>query len=161
MNKGSKYIAEFLGTFILVFAGCGAIIVNDIAGGVITHVGIALTFGLVVTAMIYSFGDISGAHINPAVTIGFCLAQKFSKKCGLKYILFQVSGALSASLLLCLLFPEHKTLGTTIPSGMMWQSFVLEVILTFILMSVILNVSRGSKEKGMMAGVAIGGSDHL
>lgn len=148
--------AEALGTFALVFAGTGAIVINDVSGGGVTHVGIALTFGLIVTAMIYSLGDISGAHINPAVTLGFWLARRFPGRSVAPYIASQLVGALFASGLLWLLF-EHPTLGATIPRESDLQSFVLEVVLTGLLMFVVLNVSSGAKEKGVLAGVAIGG----
>jgi len=154
----NKLIAELIGTFALVFAGTGAIIINDLYGGVITHVGIALTFGLIVIAMIYSIGNISGAHINPAVTIGFAIARKFPISDTLRYILVQIIGACSASIVLRILFPSHSSLGATIPSGSLMQSFIMEILLSFILMFVILNVSTGAKEKGIMAGVAIGGT---
>ncbi len=153
-----KCIAETVSTFALVFAGTGAIVVNDISGGSITHVGISLTFGLIVMVMIYSVGDISGAHMNPAVTVGFLFAGRIDKKEAPPLIVSQCAGAILASGLLKLLFPSHQTLGATIPSGPVWQSFTLELILTFILMFVILNVSTGAKEKGIMAGVAVGGT---
>lgn len=149
-------LAEFLGTFILVFAGTGAIVINQVAGGVIGHPGIALTFGLVVLAMIYTFGDISGAHLNPAVTIAFAAARRFPWKDVPPYLAAQLAGAFAASGLLKLLFPGPGTLGATLPAGSASQSFVLEVVLTAILMLVILGVSTGSKEKGITAGIAIG-----
>jgi aquaporin Z len=152
-----KLTAEFLGTFALVFAGTGAIVVNDASGGTVSHVGVALTFGLIVLAMIYALGDVSGCHLNPAVTLGFLLARRFGGVWVLPYILSQCLGALLASFLLRFLFPAHATLGATLPhDGNAWQSFVFEVILTFILMFVILSVSTGAKEKGVMAGVAVG-----
>ena len=151
-----KYIAEFFGTFALVFAGTGAIIINDVSGGVITHVGIALTFGLVVMAVIYAVGDISGAHLNPAVSLGFWASRRFPGRSVLPYIISQCSGALLASLTLRLLFMEHPTLGSTLPAGPVVQSFVMEIILTGFLIFVILNVSSGAKEKGLMAGIAVG-----
>ena len=151
-----KSIAEFLGTFALVFAGTGAIIINKESGGVITHVGIAITFGLIVMAMIYALGDISGAHLNPAVTIAFTVAKKFQIKQVLPYIASQVAGAFLASAILTYLFPTSETLGTTLPAGSEMQSFILEFILTFFLMFVIINVAQGSKEQGMFAGLAIG-----
>ena len=151
-----KIAAEFLGTFALVFAGTGAIIINDVSGGTITHVGVALTFGLVVLAMIYTLGDISGAHLNPAVTLGFCSARRFPARDVLPYILAQCAGALLASGILKLLFPAHQNLGATHPAGSAMQTFVLETVLTFLLMFVVLNVSTGAKEKGVTAGIAIG-----
>lgn len=155
---GNKYMAEGFGTFALVFAGCGAIIVNDLYGGVLGHVGICMVFGLIVMAMIYSVGNISGAHINPAVTIGFMLAGRFPKKAVLPYISCQLLGAIVAAFILRLLYPAHEMLGTTIPSGAITQSFIIEVVLSFLLMFIILNVSTGHMEKGIMAGVAIGGA---
>lgn len=112
-----KYLAESIGTFALVFCGTGSMIVNDLTNGTITHVGIAITFGAIVAAMIYAFGNISGAHINPAVSIAFSITDRFDKKYLLGYIAFQLLGALSASGLLKLLFLEHDTLGSTIPIG--------------------------------------------
>lgn len=151
-----KYIAEALGTFAIVFFGTGAIIVNQETGGVITHVGIAFTFGLIVMAMIYALGQISGAHFNPAVTIAFTVSKTFPAKQLLPYILSQLTGAILASLVLHFLFPSNKLLGATIPAGNPIQSLVLEFLLTFFLMFVILAVSSGSKEQGMFAGLAIG-----
>src|SRR5947208_4888418 len=151
-----KCVAEALGTFALVFAGTGAIVINDTSSGAITHVGIALTFGLVVLAMIYTVGDISGAHLNPAVTLGFWSAQRLSGRDVGPFILSQVTGALIASGLLRLLFPQSKLLGATLPAGSELQSFTLEFVLTFILMLTILNVSTGAKEKGITAGIAVG-----
>ncbi len=153
-----RYLSEAIGTFALVFAGAGAIIVNDISNGSITHVGIALTFGLIIMTMIYTFGEISGAHFNPAVTIGFSLARKFPISEAVIYIISQTIGALIASALLFVLFPHHATFGATLPSGSVWQSLVLEIVMTFFLMLVILGVTSGSKEKGLMAGIAIGGT---
>jgi aquaporin NIP len=151
-----RVIAELIGTFALVFCGTGAIIINDISGGVITHSGIALSFGLVVLAMIYAIGDISGAHLNPAVTLAFLSSGRMPVTEVLPYMTAQCGGAIAASLALHLLFPFHPTLGTTLPKGSDIQSFVLELILSFLLMFVIFNVATGSKEKGAMAGIAIG-----
>jgi MIP family channel proteins len=156
MNQGKKYAAEFIGTFGLVFAGTGAIIINDLSGGAVTNVGIGLTFGLIVLAMIYAIGDVSGAHLNPAVTLGFFAARRLEGKMILPYVLSQVSGALAASLLLRGLFPQHQTLGSTAPAGPALQSLILEIVLTAFLMFVILNVSVGAKERGTTAGIAIG-----
>lgn len=151
-----KLFAEFLGTFALVFAGTGAIVIND-ATGAITHPGIALTFGLIVMAMIYCFGDVSGAHFNPAVTTAFAAARRMPWSEVPGYIGAQVLGAFSASGLMSFLFPTNAKLGATLPSGLPMQSFILEVVLTFLLMLVILSVSTGAKEKGITAGIAIGG----
>ena len=151
-----RLAAEVFGTFALVFAGTGAIVINDISDHAITHVGIALTFGWIVLAMIYAIGDISGCHLNPAVTLGFVAAGRMEKRLVIPYIVSQSAGAILASTVLKMLFPEHSTLGATLPRGSDWQSFILEILLTMILMVVILCVSSGSKEKGVLAGVAVG-----
>jgi MIP family channel proteins len=151
-----RLAAEALGTFALVFSGTGAIVINDVSGGTVSHVGIALTFGLIVLAMIYAVGDVSGAHLNPAVTLGFFTARRFEGRWVAPYIASQCVGAVLASLALRLIFPTNATLGATLPAGGSLQSFVLEFILTFLLMFVILSVSTGSKEKGVLAGVAVG-----
>lgn len=152
-----KCASEFLGTFCLVFAGTGAIVINETTGGVITHPGIALTFGLVVMAMIYTFGDISGAHLNPAVTCAFVAARRMRLTEAIGYVVSQMAGAIAASGLLRILFSQNANLGMTRPAGSPMQSFILEIVLTAILMLVILNVSTGAKEKGITAGIAIGG----
>ena len=153
----NKYIAEALGTYGMIFAGTGAIVIDVITAGRVTHVGISLTFGLIVMAMIYALGDVSGAHFNPAVTLGFFFARRFPGRDVLPYIASQLAGAFLASLTLLLLFGNHASLGATLPAGSAWQSFGLETILTAILMFVILCVSTGPREVGTMAGIAIGG----
>lgn len=152
----NKYLSELLGTFALVFCGTGAIVIDQQSDGAVTHVGIAITFGLIVMAMIYSLGDISGAHMNPAVTVAFTIAKRFPVKQVLPYVISQLLGALLASAALKYLFPSNETLGATLPAGTEMQSFILEFILTFFLMLVIINVAPGSKEQGMFAGLAIG-----
>lgn len=142
---------------MLVFAGTGAIIVNDIYDGVITHIGIAASFGLIVLAVIYTYGDISGAHINPAVTLAFWIAKRFPGKWVAPYVVSQCAGALLASSLWLLFFPQHPSLGATIPNAGVIQTFALEFLLTWWLMTVILGVSEGAKEKGLVAGIVIGG----
>jgi len=149
-------LAEFLGTFVLVFAGTGAIVVDQTQSGVVTHPGIAAVFGLVVAAMIYTFGDVSGAHLNPAVTLAFTAAGRFPAREVPLYLAAQILGATTASALLSHLFPGSKTLGATLPAGSAGQSFILEVVLTLVLMLVILQVSTGAREKGITAGIAIG-----
>ena len=151
-----KYIAEFLGTFALVFCGTGAIIINQEIGGSITQVGIAITFGLIVMSMIYAMGDISGAHFNPAVSIAFTLSGRLPFKNLMPFIVSQVTGAIAASAVLRFLFPQNQLLGATIPRGSQSQSFVLEFILTFFLMLTIIHVATGSKERGVTAALAIG-----
>jgi MIP family channel proteins len=150
------YAAEAIGTFAMVFAGTGAIIIDDITHQV-THVGVAITFGLVVMSMIAAFGDVSGAHFNPAVTIGFWLARRLPGARVGPYIVAQVGGAFAASVALLMMFGNRASLGATCPAGPAWQSFALEGVLSGILMMVILTVSSGSKEKGIIAGIAIGG----
>jgi aquaporin NIP len=153
----SKYLAEIIGTFVLVFCGTGAIIFNQLSGGeAIGHLGISIVTGLTVAAMIYTVGDISGAHLNPMVTLAFYLAKDFPAKQILPFVIAQALGAGLASLSLKIMFPTAGTLGETMPSVSDSSAFVLEVILAFILVFVILHVAKGSKEQGMFAGIAIG-----
>lgn len=151
-----QWMAEALGTFFLVFVGCGAIAVNEVRSGAVTHVGISLVFGLIVLAMVYTFGEVSGAHLNPAVTLGFWSVGRFPGRSVAGYLGAQCAGAFLAAALLKLLFPESRTLGATHPSGSEWQSCLLEGVLTFLLMYVVLSVSRGAKEKGITAGIVVG-----
>ncbi|WBO86431.1 aquaporin [Hymenobacter yonginensis] len=151
-----RYVSEVLGTFAIVFCGTGAIIINQETHGAITHVGVAMTFGLIVSAMIYALGNVSGAHFNPAVTVAFTIAGRFAGRQVLPYIVSQLTGAVLASAVLRYLFPANALLGATLPTGAEGQSFVLEFILTYFLMLVILNVACGSKEQGLFAGLAIG-----
>ena len=154
-----QVLAECLGTFCLVFAGTGAVVVNQWhPDHPIGHVGIALTFGLVVMAVIYAIGEKSGAHINPAVTLGFWVAGQFEGRKVGPYLLAQFVGAIGASFLLKILFPTIEDLGCTLPAGSWSQSFVFEFVLTAILMFVILLVANGSAVAQAMAGVAIGGT---
>lgn len=156
LNDSYKnYLIEAIGTFFLVFAGTGAIIVND-ATGALGHVGVAITWGLIVMVLIYAIGDTSGAHMNPAVTIAFWIAKRFEGKKVTPYIIAQFVGAFLASMLLKYLFSQNETLGASLPSSTWQQSFIFELILTFLLMYIILNVSTGAKEKGITAGIAIG-----
>jgi len=156
--------AEFIGTFALVFCGVAAIAVDQIFGG-LGNVGIALVFGMIVMVMIYAVGDISGAHFNPAVTFGFYLAKRFPANWVLPYALSQIVAAIVAVLLVKFLLANPATsltqadainFGVTSSKIGLIQGFVTEVIITFFLMFVILRVATGAKEKGLMAGVAIG-----
>lgn len=154
-----KYYAEAIGTFAMIFCGTGAMTINEITNGSISHVGVAMTWGLIVMAMIYAFGDISGAHFNPAVSIGFAFAKRFAWKEVPKYIIAQAIGAIVASALLWFLFPDSQFLGETTPAQGFppYKAAILEFLLTFFLMLVIINVSTGSKEIGTMAAIAVGG----
>ena len=151
-----RYMAEFMATFVLIFCGTGAAIVNEVKDGVITHVGIAIVFGSVVMAMIYTFGERSGSHMNPAVTIAFAVQKVFPGTEVIPYIISQLAGAVAASYSLKFLFPSSVFLGATIPSGAIAQSWILEFFLTFILMLTVFNVAEKGKEKGLLAGLAIG-----
>jgi aquaporin NIP len=151
-----RALAELVGTFGLVFAGTGAVVIDGVSGGQVTHVGVALTFGLIVMVMIHALGDVSGAHMNPAVTLAFSVARRFPLRAVPSYILAQCMGAVLASVTLRILFPTHLTLGATLPAGSAAQSFVLELLMTWLLMLVILCVSDGARERGLMAGIAVG-----
>nr|WP_255563721.1 aquaporin [Mucilaginibacter rivuli] len=145
-----------LGTFILVFCGTGAMVIDQQTGGAVSHAGVAITWGLIVMSLISALGNVSGCHINPAVSIAFTLAGRFKARLLPGYIVSQLAGALLASITLKLLFPSSPLLGATMPAGTELQSFVMELILTFILMLVIMHVAHGNKEQGMFAAIAIG-----
>src|SRR4029078_4552579 len=134
-DRMRRYVAEAIGTFALVFAGTGAIVIDNVTHAV-THVGVALTFGLIVMAMIYTFGDVSGAHLNPAVTLGFFVARRLPGRCVGPYILAHSIVPLAASTALLGMFGNRAALGATIPIGSQWQSFALEAVLTGLLMLV-------------------------
>lgn len=152
------YMAEGLGTFGLVFAGCGAIMIDTLSGGQITHVGVGLVFGLIITVMIYAFGHISGAHFNPAVTLAFVLARHFPVRQLIGYWLAQLLGAILAAGCLRFLLGNVAHLGATLPagSGGVWQSFALEALLTFFLMIVIMAMATDTRAVGQAAALAIG-----
>ncbi|MBE9215446.1 aquaporin [Plectonema cf. radiosum LEGE 06105] len=149
--------AEAVGTFILVFAGTGAVMVNSVSGGAVSHIGISFVFGSVVAAMIYCLGHISGAHFNPAVTLAFWTSGFFPGYRVIPYILAQSIGAITASALLLISLGRVANLGATIPLNNNWlQSFVLEIILTFILMIVIFGSGLDRRAHVGFAGLAIG-----
>lgn len=149
-------LAEFIGTFLLVFFGTGAIIVDIVSGGAITHLGISVAFGLVVLAVIYALGELSGAHLNPAVSWSFFLAGRLPWRTAAFFTFAQLAGGCLASYCLVFLFPEAGSTGMTMPVGGTAESFVMELLLSFTLMFVIIHVATGSKEQGLMAGLAIG-----
>lgn len=151
-------LAEGIGTFGLVFAGCGAIMIDTLSHGQVTHVGVGLVFGLIITVMIYAFGHISGAHFNPAVTLGFVLARHFPLRRLWVYWGTQFAGAVMAALCLRWLLGDVAHLGTTLPTGNggAWQSFALEALLTFFLMVVIMAMATDTRAVGQAAALAIG-----
>ncbi|MBX3740115.1 MAG: aquaporin [Akkermansiaceae bacterium] len=149
-------IPEFLGTFFLVFAGTGAIIVDHTSGGRMGHVGVSLVFGLVVFAMIRTFRDTGGTHFNPAVTIGLAVAGRFRWSLVAPCIAVQLAGAFAASGMLRVLFPDSPTLGETVPASGIGQAFVLEAMITAALVFVILSVPTDEKENGITSDLAIG-----
>lgn len=153
-----RFLGELIGTFAMVFCGTGAMVIDEVTVGAVSHVGVAISFGLIVTIMIYTFGSISGSHINPAVSIAFSLTDRFNKKHLLTYILAQLIGAFIASGLLKVLFIDSIKLGGTYPYGDWQQSFILEVILTYLLMLVILFVSQNKSTRdytGMVVGATV------
>ncbi len=149
--------AELVGTYALVTAGCGAIVVNS-SGGVLTHIGIAFTFGLIIMVMIAATGHLSGAHFNPAVTVAFALTRHFSWRDVPLYIGGQLLGAIAGALTLLALFGDVANLGATVPSGSAVQSFGLEMLLTAVLMFVIMAVATDTRAVGQLAALAIGGT---
>jgi MIP family channel proteins len=153
-----RLAAEFVGTFGLVFAGTGAVIINTVTDGGVSHVGIGLTFGLIVMVMIYAFGHVSGAHLNPAVTLAFAAGRHFPWLLVPRYWIAQLAGGVAASLSLRALFGDVAQLGATLPLGSARQSFGLEIMLTLILMVVITSVATDTRAVGQAAAIAIGGT---
>lgn len=155
-NLCRKAIAEFIGTFAMVFAGCGAIMVHSLYPDALPAVAIAPVFGLAVAAMIYATGHISGAHFNPAVTLAFAIVKRFSWKEIPAYWAAQCLASLAAVSLLAAILPDAGTYGATLPSLPLLQSFIWEAVLTFFLMFVIIAVATDGRAVGIMAGAAIG-----
>jgi aquaporin NIP len=151
-------LAEFIAAFVLVFAGCGAIVIDTTSHGQITHVGVAICFGLVIAVMVYATGHISGAHINPAVTLAFALTRHFPLPQVPVYWLAQCLGAAAGAGVLRALFGNVAHLGATLPRGSEGQSFVMEIVLTAILMFVIMAVATDDRAEGQAAAIAIGGA---
>ena len=149
--------AELIGTFALVFAGAGAIMVNAKTGA-LGHIGIAITFGLVIMVMIYAVGHISGAHFNPAVSLAFALTRHFPAERVFAYWAAQLIGATTAALILRASLGDIANVGATLPSGSDAQSFLWETILTFFLMFVIMAVATDTRAVGEAAAIAVGGT---
>jgi MIP family channel proteins len=150
-------VAEAIGTFALVFAGCGAIVV-DTKTHALGHVGVAFTFGLVIMVMIYAVGHVSGAHFNPAVTFAFALTRHFPWTRALGYWAAQLAGAFAAAALVRGSLGSHAHDGATLPSGSQGQAFLWELVLTFFLMFVIMAVATDSRAVGEAAAIAVGGT---
>jgi len=151
-----RLLAEAIGTFFLVFVGTSAIVVDETMGGIVTHLGVSVVFGLIVMAVIYAVGDVSGAHINPAVSIGFWIAGRLPGSDTILYVIVQFAGAMLGSAAVAALFPGPHSFGATMPAGSWQQAFGMELAITFLLMFIIISVAVGAKEKGLMAGAAIG-----
>jgi aquaporin NIP len=149
-------VAEAIGTFALVFAGCGAIMV-DAKTGALGHVGVAISFGLVIMVMVYALGHVSGAHLNPAVTLSFVLSRHFPRRRILPYWSAQVAGALGAALVLRGSLGDLAHVGATYPSGSDAQAFLWEAVLSFFLMLVVMAVATDTRAVGEAAAIAIGG----
>jgi len=151
------YAAEFIGAFLLVFAGPGAVVIDEVSGGGVTSLGIGLSFGLAVMAAIYAVGHLSGAHINPAVTLAFAMTRHFPWAAVPGYVLAQLVGACAASAAHLVLFGDAVRFGATVPSGSPWQAFGLELVLTLLLMFVVAAVATDVRAVGQAAAIAIGG----
>ena len=151
-----RLAAEAVGTFALVFAGTGAIVIDELSGGGLGVLGIGVVFGLVVAAMVYAIGHVSGAHINPAVTLAFVLMRHFPPRMAPLYGAAQLTGALAASTALLALFGRVGSMGATTPSGAAAQSLGLEFVLSFLLMFVIMAVATDVRAVGGSAALAIG-----
>jgi len=150
-------LAEAIGTFALVFAGAGAIMVEADTQA-LGQVGIALTFGLVIMAMIYAVGHVSGAHFNPAVTVAFALTRHFPWSRAAAYVVVQLAAAIAAAGLLRASLGDVAGLGATSPAGSQAQSFLWELVLSFFLMFVIMAVATDTRAVGEAAALAIGGT---
>lgn len=150
-----RALAEAIGAYALVTAGCGAIIVNTLTGA-LSHMGVALTFGLIIMVMIAATGHLSGAHFNPAVTVSFALTRHFPWREVPPYVLAQLLGAVTGAATLRVMFGTVAQLGATRPAGSALQSFGLEVLLTAVLMFVIISVATDTRAVGQLAALAIG-----
>ena len=158
-NLPRRAAAEGLAAFALVFAGCGAIVANAQYDASLGPVGVSLVFGLTVMAMVYATGHLSGAHINPAVTIAFTLSRHFPGRDALAYIAAQLVGASAGALVLLAVWPDQPgELGATVPSVGAGSAFIYELVLTAFLMFVIMAVATDTRAVGAAAAIAIGGT---
>ena len=158
-DLGRRALAEAIAAFTLVFAGCGAVVANATYGGALGAVGIALAFGLVIMVMVYATGHLSGAHINPAVTLAFALTRHFPPREALAYVVAQCAGAIAAGLVLLAIWPsEPASLGATVPTVGAGSAFAYEAVLTAFLMFVIMAVATDTRAVGAAAAIAIGGT---
>ena len=158
-SLGHRAAAEGLAAFALVFAGCGAIIANEVYGGALGAVGIALVFGLIIMVMVYATGHLSGAHINPAVTLAFTLTRHFPARDAAVYVLAQLLGAIAGALVLLAVWTDQPAeLGATVPNVGVASALVYEVVLTSFLMFVIISVATDTRAVGAAAAIAIGGT---
>lgn len=151
-----RLLAEFTGTFVLVFAGTGAMVLDDLSGGALTNIGVSAVFFVAVAAMVLAFGGVSGAHINPAVTIGCWAAGRLPAGDVPGYVAAQSAGAVLASTVISYAFPAHTTLGATLPVIPVSGAFTVELGLTLILLLVILTTTSAGRKPAPRAGFAIG-----
>ncbi len=156
MNSFRNYFSEFIGTYFLVLFGVGAVYTDALSNGALGLVGISLAWGMIIISLVYAIGDISGAHLNPAVTFGFFFSNLISFKDAMFFTIFQFIGACAASFTLMYIYPEVTVFGGTLPSVNSGTAFLIEFIMTFFLMFVIVNLSYGSKQKGITSGIAVG-----
>lgn len=161
MSNWRKLLAEFIGTYALVFCATGSIIVDGLQPGMIGHLGVSFIFGFIIMVMIFAVGAISGAHFNPVVSVAFWMTGHFPAREVPSYILTQLAAAAAGSFTLMVLFPDTQTFGETLPSGTVAQSFLMEVILTFFLVFVILFVATAERHIASFAAIAIGGTVFL
>jgi aquaporin NIP len=157
-SKLAPLLAEAIGTFVLVFAGCGAVMVSERFPGSVPPGGVPVAFGLAIAVMVYAVGHISGAHFNPAVTLGFASVGRITKKTAVTYWMAQCLGAIAAVAVLDLVLPAGSGFGATVPAVPALQAVVWEAILTFVLVFVIMGVATDPRGHGSASGIAIGGA---
>jgi MIP family channel proteins len=158
-DLGRRAAAEALAAFALVFAGCGAVVADSEYDGALGAVGVSLVFGLIIMVMIYATGHLSGAHINPAVTVAFTLSRHFPGRDAAAYVVAQALGATAGALVLLAVWPDQPgDLGATVPTVGIGSALVYEIVLTAFLMFVIMAVATDTRAVGAAAAIAIGGT---